>query len=310
MKNFALAVSMLAAWMIAATAVGQGTPIVEIKTPPLRNSDVYTLPITRHFSGVDTPAELPGAGWAGARIKIHIQDPSEVDIDALVAAPGYLIRYPGSPDPTGTGLPAGIYPAVPNPFGPRSNNVGSVPLIVTLIHPLANQSGINPPFSHVEGVLNFVLHAKNTTARNNSDVDVTVMFEDVWHTRPRTVPGSTLIHFPNSVRLWSFSNVNDDPSSWQQFHLTDPQFNSTYRLPEGPPIENPDGHWVHIPESLVFHNFPGVVPGSNFFAYMATTVLGIGIEHIPEPVSITLLGMGAVCASMGLFSRRRRCAQL
>jgi hypothetical protein len=312
MNKITLGVIALAAWMVAATAYSQTGAIVEIKTPPLRDSDIFTLDISRHFDPErppgEPPPELPGAGWAGARVKIHVQDPTEVDVDAIVPAPGYAIRWPGSPTP-GTGLPPGIYTGpIPDPFGPRSNNVGSVPLIVTLIHPLANQSGINPPASFVDPLLNLVLHAKNTDVRGNSDIDVTVMFEDIWHTRDQTVPGSTNIHFPNSVRFWSFSNLSEDPASWQPFHITDPNFFSLYRIPEGPPIENPDGHWVHIPDSLVFHNFPGFVPGSNFFAYMAATVLGIGIEHVPEPVSIGLLGMGVVSASMGLFSRRRRCA--
>jgi hypothetical protein len=309
MNKIKLGVSALAAWMVAATAFGQGTAPIPIKTPPLRSSDIYTLPISRHFDPLrppgEPPPELPDAGWAGVRVKIHVLDPTEVDVDSIIAAPGYLIRYPGSPSPL-PGLPPGLYPAVPDPFGPRSNNVGSVPLIMTLIHPLANQSGINPPASHLENLFNLVVHAKNTNAGGNSDIDVTFMFEDIWHTRTRTVPGSTQVHFPNSVRKWSFSNVTDDPLSWEQFHITQPPFNSMYAMPEGPPIEDPNGHWAHIPGSHFFHNFPGVVPGSNFFAYMAATVLGLGIEHVPEPVSIVLVGLGVACAMMGVFSRRRQ----
>jgi hypothetical protein len=312
MNRTQLGVFTLAAWMVAATAFGQAGAITEIKTPPMRDSDVITIPLRLHFPGDPTgglpgPDELGGAGWAGARYKIHVQDPTEVDVDAVVAAPGYLVRSSGLP---GTPLPPTIGPVIPEPFGPRSQNVGSVPIVFTVIHPLAQQSGINPPASHVEPLLNLVLHAKNTNLGKNSDIDITIMREDIWHTRDRTVPGSTFVHFPNSVRYWSFSNVNDDPSSWQQFHITDPQFASAYRFPpEGPPLEDPNGHWVHLPD-LTFHNYPGFIPGSQFFAYMATTVLGIGIEHVPEPVSIGILGMGFACALMGVISRRRRCAQL
>jgi hypothetical protein len=305
MNRIKWGISALAAWTVAATAFGQGT-LIPIKTPPLRDSDIYTIPVQRHFDPSrppgEPPAELPGAGWAGARVKLHLLDPTEVDVDAIVAAPGYGIRWPGAPWST---LPPGIYPGISEPFGPRSNNVGSVPLIVTLIHPLAQQSGINPPFSHLEPLANFVLHAKNTNLGGNSDVDLTLMFEDIWHTREGTVPGSTVIHFPNSVRKWSQSNITDDPSSWEPFHITQPPFNSMYAVPVGPPIEDPNGHWAHIPESLLFHNFTGFVPGSNFFAYMAATVLGIGIEHVPEPLSLALLGMGIACASMAVVSRRR-----
>jgi hypothetical protein len=309
MNKIKLGVCALAAWMVAATVFGQGT-VIPIKTPPLRSSDIYTFPIARHFDPMrppgEPPPELPGAGWAGARVTIHLLDPTEVDVDAIIPAPGYGIRWPGAP---WSPLPPGIYPGIPEPFGPRSNNVGSVPIIVTLIHPLAQQSGINPPASHVEPLVNLVLHAKNTNLGANSDIDATFRFEDIWHTRDRTVPGSTQIHFPNSVRKWSFSNVNDDPFSWQPFHITpsqDPVHASMYRMPEGPPISDPNGHWAHIPGSHFFHNYPGFLPGSDFFAYMAATVLGLGIEHVPEPVSALLLGVGAVCGSMAVFSRRRR----
>jgi hypothetical protein len=296
--------------MVAATAFAQtGTPILEIKTPPMRDSDVYTLPIDWHFPGTGGPAEIPGAGWAGGRIKIHVLDASEVDVDAIIPkAPGYLYRilpsgtFPGGPLP-------GIYTGpITGPFGPRSNNVTSAPLYITAIHPLAQQSGIDPPVSHREPLFDVVLHAKNTNLGQNSDIDLTLMFSNIWHNRGGT-PGSELIHFPNSVSIWSNSNVSDDPSSWQQFHInptTDPVFASNFRIPEGPPIDVP-GHWVHIPESLVFHTFPG--PGSTFFKYMLTTAWGIGIEHVPEPVSFALVGLGLVCGSMGVFSRRRRCSE-
>jgi hypothetical protein len=313
MKTTTFVVFAFAVCMAAATALGQATgEIFPIKTPPLGEGDAYTLPINRHFDPMrpEPPPQLPGAGWAGARIKIHVLDPTEVDVALLIPAPGYLIRYPGSPsmDPTVPGTPPGLYTGpVPDPFGPRSHNVGSVPVVVTLINPLAQQSGINPPFSHVEPLLDLVLHAKNTNLGKNSDIDVTLMFEDIWHTRDREVPGSTIVHFPNSVRFWSQSNLSDDPASWEQLHIPAGQpFASNYRIPPSPPLDSPEGHWVHIPNSLPFHNPPGLIPGSNFFAYMATTVLGVGIEHVPEPVSIALLGTGLACAAVGLFSRRRR----
>jgi hypothetical protein len=316
MSKTTFVVFAFAVCLTTATALAQATgEIFPIKTPPLSEGQVYTLPITRHFDPMDParpepPAELPGSGWAGARVKIHVLDPTEVDIASLVPAPGYLLRYPGLPgSPVPPGTPPGLYTGpVPDPFGPRSHNVNSVPVVVTLIHPLAQQSGINPPASHLERLLDVVVHAKNTNMGGNSDIDVTLMFEDIWHTRDRTVPGSTVVHFPNSVRFWSHSNLTDDPASWEQLHNNVPGLPgySQYRIPEGPPLEGPEGHWVHIPASLPFHNPPGVIPGSNFFAYMATTVLGLGIEHVPEPVSIALFGSGLACAAVGLFSRRRR----
>lgn len=308
MNKFLCGVFAFAAWTVAATAIAQPGVTDVIKTRPLRESDVHIQPIARHFDPTrpqEPPPELPGAGWAGARVKIHVLDPTEVDVVALVPAPPYAIRWNGAP---WSPVPPGIYPGpVPEPFGPRSNNVASVPIIVTLIHPNANNSGINPPFSHVEHLFDLVVHAKNTHPRNNSDIDVTMMFSDIWHTRPREVPGSTVIRFPNSVRMWTYS-VFDNPSIWQQFHIFDPPYNSMYRLPEGPPIDSPEGHWVHLPP-VTFHNFPGIIPGSQFFAYMVATVIGLGIEHVPEPVSLALVGIGIACTGMAAFSRRRRLRQ-
>jgi hypothetical protein len=307
MNKFLCGVFAFAAWTVAATAIAQPGVTDVIKTRPLRESGVHIQPIGRHFDPTrpEPPPQLPGAGWAGARVKIHVLDPTEVDVVAIVPAPLYAIRWNGAP---WSPVPPGIYPGpIPEPFGPHSNNVASVPIIVTLIHPDARLSGINPPASHVEHLFDLVVHAKNTHPRNNSDIDVTMMFSDIWHTRPRDVPGSTVIRFPNSVRMWTYS-VFDNPSIWQQFHIFDPPYNSMYRLPEGPPIDSPEGHWVHLPP-VTFHNFPGIIPGSQFFAYMVTTVIGLGIEHVPEPVSVALVGIGIACTGMAAFSRRRRLRQ-
>jgi hypothetical protein len=47
---------------------------------------------------------------------------------------------------------------------------------------------------------------------------------------------------------------------------------------------------------------------SQFYATLAKT-FNIGIDHIPEPVSGVLLGLGVLCAVMGVRSHRRRRSQ-
>jgi hypothetical protein len=45
--------------------------------------------------------------------------------------------------------------------------------------------------------------------------------------------------------------------------------------------------------------------GSQYYATLAR-VYAIGIEHIPEPATAVLSGLGLVCAVMGVRSHRKR----
>ena len=80
MNRTQLGVFTLAAWMVAATAFGQAGAITEIKTPPMRDSDVITIPLRLHFPGDPTP--------------VHPDLMSLVDRAGLVHATRFTYRIP------------------------------------------------------------------------------------------------------------------------------------------------------------------------------------------------------------------------
>jgi hypothetical protein len=300
-------VACLAALSVAASAfagngsTGNGTGI-PFKLPPLRTSDTISLGWGFHSTdpglppGAPLPPAVPGTGWAGEMVKIHVLDNTEVDVNAIVPLPGVLLRYIGP-----TGSPVFTTGPIVSPFGPASENRQSSPLVFTAWHPLAQQSGIDLRNSVFEHLFDLVLHVKNSTAKNNSDTDITMMFTEIWHSRPSS--GSDFIHAEQSDHLWLFSTP-----IWEEFHIQEPDnFASNFRLPtQGPPIDSPEGHWVHVPQSITFHTDPG--PGSLFWKRGGRTYL-IGVEHVPEPATFVLLGLGLICAVKAVRSRGRRCSQ-
>jgi hypothetical protein len=141
------------------------TVITDFKTPPLQDSDTFPVTLEVHFNAILPP----WIGWAGAIMKLHVLDASEVDVDSFTVA-----------DPSLTG----VGPFGSDPFGPRSGNLESVPLFFTFWHSQAPNSGIQPPVSAWQNLGLAILHAKNTTPANNSDTDLTAMFWNIWHVRP------------------------------------------------------------------------------------------------------------------------------
>jgi hypothetical protein len=176
-------------------------------------------------------------------------------------------------------------------------NVQSQPREWHEVIPSAFQSGVDVPPSHLYRVADLKLHVKGTNnPADNSDVDVQVRLWNIWHFRQ----GFTSMNVPlrPSDRLWVASPFQ----STDQFpHLPD----STRELPPPPTIpisEDPTGaaHWLHVQNPGLFHMY-----GSQFYATLART-FNIGIDHIPEPATGGLVGLGVFCAVMGLRSRWRR----
>jgi hypothetical protein len=225
---------------------------------------------------------VPWAGWAGYKFTVHILDSAEVDVDAVRPYP-FL---------NGQQVPG---PITHDPFGPHSNNVQSQTREWMQLHPLHQQSGVTLNASAVYPVADLRLHLKGTTTGQNSDTDVVVQLWNIWHYRHGYT--TNIVPLAPSDRIWVGSSINDI----EQLHVINSQY-GYIGPPTIPPISStdPTGHWLHVNNPIEFHFW-----GSQFYATLADTIT-IGIEHIPEPTSILLIGLGSLCAAMALRSHKRR----
>jgi hypothetical protein len=259
--------------VVAAVALAApGAFAQDFKTPPLQQSETFSLPFSYH------PTPPPWAGWAGWIVKLHLLDASELD----------LTVHPNVP----TRTPSGTFAASStfSPFGPPSGNLESAPVTYTLWVPNALQSGIG---TQTVTPSTLIFHAKDTTLANNSDTDLVTMFWNIYHVR--TGPGSTLVALRPSDRIWVSSNI----TNVGQLHTPASQIQLP---PTGPTPFSPDGHWLHIPNFVTLH-LTGL--GSGFYA----TLVGsgtYGVEHVPEPTSAFLVGGGLLALALGSRARRRR----
>ena len=272
------AITMLAA---STTLLAQGVT-QNVKTPPLAASNTFFLPVDIHPGPGMQP---PWAGWAGARMSVHILDASEMDIISITpVAAGPLTR-----GPTGAGIPTG--PTIVDPFGPASGNLQSVVQFYTAWGPVPPLSGINVTPSVNLPIFDVPVHVKNSTGQN-SDVDATFGIWNIWHIRDN--PGSTIVQLSQSDYILVRSSINDI----QQLHTPGSQF----VFPTNP--ANPEtGHWLHILDPVPFHLVGS--PGSQYYATFLNAAT-LGIDHIPEPTSVVLLGAGTLCMVVGSVFRRRR----
>jgi hypothetical protein len=300
--NRLLGLIVLSATLLAADiAMAQGPgPVEEIKIGPfiagqrLRASDVVQLPpLLGHVPPVPgDPGAAPHSGWAGYKFTVHVLDNTEVDVDGVLPYPFLTHSSPIQPPPRDFEIPT------TNPFGPRSENQQSITREWHELIPSATQSGVDVPPSHLYRVADLKLHVKGTNnPADNSDVDVQVRLWNIWHFRQ----GYTSMNVPlrPSDRLWVASPFLDTA----QIPPAGPA--GTGMLPPPPPVPISEGpglgaHWLHVQQPRPFHMY-----GSQFYATLART-FNIGIDHIPEPATAALFGLGAFCAVMGVRSNWRR----
>ncbi len=278
----------LALLFAATSALAQGV-VTEIKTPPLQDSDTFTIHISIH----NTAPNPPWAGWAGAIMSGHLLDNTELDVDAF--HPVLPMRATG---PGGTPF---VFPAssfVKSPLGPRSQNVVSVPFTVTFWHPEASMSGIPIQPSVNQPLGTGFFHVKGSSPAGNSDVDATFRFWNIWHVFGNTM-GSTLIRLDPSDFVWVPSSFDNQG----QLHTA----GSLYQFPPPPHPSpfNPNAHWLHISQPATFH-----VSEFGFSVFYATflNTATLGVEHVPEPASAALIGLGLVAIAASRTVRRRRLA--
>jgi hypothetical protein len=159
-----------------------------------------------------------------------------------------------------------------------------------VVHPQHEQSGIDVFGSDFYRVADLTIHVKGTNnPLQNSDTDLVVQYWNIWHFRQGWTSQAT-VTFGASDRLWvpagAYTIVQTDGGAWV--------------APLGPSLSSPDGQWDHYLTSYRFHLF-----ASQYYATLAGTIT-IGIDHIPEPASLALVGLGVGCALMGVRSRRQR----
>jgi hypothetical protein len=275
----------------ASVALAQGVNTM-IKTPPLMDSDTFTIHISIH----NTAPNPPWAGWAGAIMQMHLLDNGELDVDAFHASLPWRAVGPG-----GTVFPGPGPVSVPiaSPLGPRSMNVVSAPAQITFWHPAWSMSGIPIQPSVNQPLGTGFFHVKGSSPVGNSDVDATFRFWNIWHIFGG--PGSTLIRLDPSDRLWVASPFQNQ----QQLHTA----GSFYGFPPapGPTPFDPNAHWLHITEPATFHLLGN--EGSFFYATQLNTAT-LGVEHVPEPASAALIGLGLLSLAASRTVRRRRLAAL
>lgn len=279
----------LALFLAASAALAQGVD-TEIKTLPLQNSDTFFIPISIH----NTAPNPPFAGWAGAIMKLHLLDNTELDVDAFHALLPWRAIGPGGTTFAGPG-PVSV--PIASPLGPRSQNVQSAPAYVTFWHPNAQNSGIPVQPSVNLPLATGFFHVKGSSPAGNSDVDATFMFWNIWHILGGG-PGSTLLQLDVSDRVWVTSNIQDigQLQTSQSFFGFQPNHPTPF---------DPNAHWLHITNPVTFH-LTGFA-GSAFYATFLNTAT-LGVEHVPEPASAALIGLGLVAIAASRAARRQRLA--
>jgi hypothetical protein len=251
-------------------AIGPGGVDTQFKTPPLQESDTILIPLDMHPT---TAMGAPWLGWGGAMMRLHLADPTEVDVLAVA-------------DPSGN--------VTTLPFGPPSQGVASSSRSFTFFHPGVFGSGIpiTPSVNHP--IFTLSLHAKNTLPINNSDFDLTASFANIWHVIGGSQFASQIVVLDPSAYVFVTSAI----TKTALLHTVNSQI-------EWNPAQPGTGHWLHLDIPFTFHLTGG--PGSNIFATFVNTAR-IGIEHVPEPTSAALLGLGlgALALSRRFAARRRR----
>lgn len=285
-----LVLALLFATSEALAQGGAGTPgggvITDIKSPLLQNSDTFVVPISIH----NTAPNPPWAGWAGGIVTTHILDPSEIDSFTLHSATNTGHCAGGACNASVVLPPSAV-------TGAPGSQVASQPFTINWWHPNAQQSGIPLTPSVNQPLLTLGIHVGNSDPSNNSDVDATFQFWNIWHIR-EGLQGSTLVQLHPSDRVWVTSNFNDP----QQLHTA----GSFYRFPTQHPTPfQQNAHWLHITQSAVFH-----LTGFDASAFYATKLntATLGIEHVPEPASGALMALGLTAIAASRTMRRQRLA--
>ncbi len=261
-----------------------------IGTGPIAyGQSVIPLPPAQTGQTVTWSIDVPGlrTNWAGSMVQIHVVDGGEV----------------GGVNPqTGPNL------FVPNGITtiPASQAVTSQSIAFTLWHNDATISGLDLTAGQAirELDIRLQLHGSDT-AGNDGQADVEAWFFDIFHQggNPLTV------HMDDTVSIYVASNIN----ALSDFNEVFTQGGSIVRVRDTrAALAAPgNGHFLMLPGSVNMQIIGGAQ--SLFWKSLLGTHLAADIQHsgviipeIPEPLSISLLVSGLICAMLGLGARRRR----
>ena len=230
------------------------------------DSDSFIVVLQTHIPA----ANPPFVGWTGALVQVHILDNTEFDV---VATHAPFFRNALGP-PNGPVIGPSVFNT--NPFGPPSNNIQSVPVAFNL-YTTVPVSGLNVLTSSNITILSALIHAKNTTSLNNSDIDATLQLWNIYHKRP----GFSSVILPTTpLALQWVTSLGGTV------------------VPGG--LGSPTAHWTAAPATI--HLTTGA---SGFLATFLGTVT-LGIEHVPEPATGILFGAGLLGLAGSRLARRRR----
>ena len=117
---------------------------------------------------------------------------------------------------------------------------------------------------------------------------------------PRNV--FSIVFLPKNTNAGSNSDIDFSFGLGPIFHVTSATVLSTssFWWPGVPQTQNPS---VIMPYHVTTSSFSAAA--SNFYGWLAGSY-SVGIDHIPEPGSMVLLGSGLVCLMVGAAIRRRR----
>jgi hypothetical protein len=233
-------------------ATGQ---FADVKTPALTNTGTYATTWAVHFGDLGFPFD----NYAGMLFDLKFDGAEISYLNLSLAGPHNSLTVQGV-----TGVFIGL--SVQTPLSAQSTLSK-----LAVWHPSATNGGTSVSASSIMNLFRLNGYVRNTTAQNNSDIDITIVPYVIRHnqTSAMAVLGQSVWMYRTSLGGWA---------------------------------QPGQGTWVHVTTAVSTS-----LPASAFYAFGGTIVNtgGYGIEHMPEPASLLLLLGGAGAMVTGRLRRRR-----
>ncbi len=178
----------------------------DLKSPPLKTSDLWGTACMIHINDPNAPAGIPAiTNYAGFLFDLEYDGSEVFDIGILPAGPHTHIEIPGLvPNSPGFLTSQSWF------FFGSDNQVHREEPLAAWINPAqAMASGIILDNSQVTSLVFVDFHAKNTTTANNSDIDIRVSQLGVIRHVP-SIQQSQFAVLPASA--WVYVTPDNDPA--------------------------------------------------------------------------------------------------